>query len=178
MRLPARLRVIAAAALTLLTTVGSASADALPLAGDCAHPIRTSDLPGLTGVVGKPTTLQAGWAYMTWYADCDQPGDPYTATVDWGDGTPPSAIPVLTGPSGVSIVAAHTYAQPTVTVPGDLLGDLVTITWHNERTGLTYGDVRNAVITLPATTRRVSTAQAKRHKRHRALRRQHTKRRS
>jgi len=102
---------------------------AAPAQGDCSNPPSTMDLRVLAAAQSASVTLRAP---STRYPGCDEPADPITATVDWGDGATSTAAIEPAGDGRITVVAQHSYDRPGV-YP-------VTVTQRNERTGVTRKD--------------------------------------
>jgi hypothetical protein len=114
----------------LSALAGSAAAQA-PRGVDCANPPAPAIIRLVEAARGKTFTLRASASYLE---GCDEPGDPISATVDWGDGTSSAAAlaPVAGQDRTLSVVAEHIYQRPG-TYP-------IVIVQRNERTGVARSD--------------------------------------
>jgi hypothetical protein len=109
---------------------GSAAAQA-PGGPDCANPPQTADLRLVYAAQGKTFTWHVPAGYLP---GCDEPGDPLSVTVDWGDGTSSAAsvAPVAGQDGAPSAVAEHIYQRPG-TYP-------IVVVQRNERTRVARSD--------------------------------------
>jgi hypothetical protein len=120
--MPRRCAVGALIVLAIAVLAGPAAAQAPSGYDYCASPPTTSDLRMWFVAQGRTLTWPVQGSYLP---GCDEPGDPLSVTVDWGDGT-------SSGPSPAPVVAQHIYQRP-----GKY--QLVMVQ-RNERTGVARSD--------------------------------------
>jgi hypothetical protein len=84
----------------------------------------TAQVSGLTSATGDSFSVVQGMPFngaVATFTDSDstETAASYSATIDWGDGTPATADSAITGPSPFTVFGVHTYAHEgsfTVTV--------------------------------------------------------------
>jgi hypothetical protein len=120
--MPRRCAVGALIVLAISVLAGPAAAQAPGGYDYCASPPQTLDLRWVFVAQGKTFTWRVPTGYLP---GCDEPGDPLSVTVDWGDGTSSAAAPA-------PVVAQHVYQRP-----GKYQ---LVIVQRNERTGVARSD--------------------------------------
>jgi hypothetical protein len=126
-----RLCAIGALVVSAISVMAGSAAAQDPGPTDCANPPQTLELRLVYAAQGNTFTLRAPAGYLP---GCDDPSDPLSATVDWGDGTSSAASlqPVPGEDRALTVVAQHVYQRPG-TYP-------VVIVQRNERTGVARSD--------------------------------------
>lgn len=102
---------------------------------DCSHLPSPGDLRWVQGTEGAPVRVAAPSGY---YPGCDEPGDPISATADWGDGTV-SAMRVEWEGDQMMLVGEHVYERPQDQTQID-------IARRNDRTGVVYHDLHYVAV--------------------------------
>ena len=94
---------------------------------DCSNLPSPSDQRIVLGTEGSPVRVAAPSGY---YPGCDEPGDPVSATADWGDGTT-GALRVEWEGEQMVLVGEHAYETPQDETQ-------IVIFRRNDRTGVVY----------------------------------------
>jgi hypothetical protein len=117
--------------LAISVLAGPAAAQAPGGYDYCAAPPMTADLRLRYVADDKTLILRAPSGYLE---GCDEPGDPLSATVDWGDGTTSAAAlqPVPGQDRWLTVVAEHSYQRPGTYQ--------IVIVQRNGRTGVARSD--------------------------------------